>query len=288
MAAKAKEWTVREVLDWTGAYLRRGGVERASFEAAELLAHALGEERLALYLEPERVLTPEERARFRELVKRRRAGVPLQYLLGQAEFMDLRLRVDERVLIPRPETEELVELILKELDPQREWEILELGTGSGAIALALAQALPKGRVLATDISPQALALAKENALRNGLEGRVSFIESDWFEGVVGEFDLVVANPPYVSREEARSLPKEVREHEPRLAWDGGEGGLAAIREIIVAAPEHLRPGGRLYLEIGATQGGRVEALALATRAYGEVKVLPDLSGRARFLRAIRR
>jgi release factor glutamine methyltransferase len=288
MAAKAKEWTVREVLDWTGAYLRRGGVERASFEAAELLAHVLGEERLALYLEPERVLTPEERARFRELVKRRRAGVPLQYLLGQAEFMDLCLRVDERVLIPRPETEELVELILKELDPQREWEILELGTGSGAIALALAQALPKGRVLATDISPQALALAKENALRNGLEGRVSFIESDWFEGVVGEFDLVVANPPYVSREEARSLPKEVREHEPRLAWDGGEEGLAAIREIIVAAPEHLRPGGRLYLEIGATQGGRVEALALATRAYGEVKVLPDLSGRARFLRAIRR
>lgn len=288
MAAKAREWTVREALEWTGAYLRRGGIERASFEAAELLAHALGKERLALYLEPERVLTLEERARFRELVKRRRAGVPLQYLLGQAEFMDLRLRVDERVLIPRPETEELVELILRELDPQREWEILELGTGSGAIALALARALPKSRVLATDISLGALALARENALRNGLEGRVRFIESDWFRGVVGEFDLVVANPPYVSREEASSLPKEVREHEPRLAWDGGEEGLAAIREIIVAAPGHLRPGGRLYLEIGASQGRRVEALALATRAYGEVEVLPDLSGRARFLRAIRR
>lgn len=285
------EWTVRRILGWTGDYLRRGGVERASFEAEELLAHALGVERLVLYLQPERPLTAAERARFRELVRRRHAGVPLQYLLGEVEFMGLPLRVDGRALIPRPETEQLVELILRELGPhqrEKEWEILELGTGSGAIAITLAHFLPQSRISATDISTQALELARENAARNGVASRITLFESDWFAAVEGRFDLIVANPPYVSREEAVSLPREVREHEPRSAWDGGEEGLEAIRRIITEAPPYLRSGGRLYLEIGAGQAARVRSLTLASGAYEGIEVFRDLNGRERFFRAVRR
>jgi release factor glutamine methyltransferase len=284
------EWTVRRVLGWTGDYLRRGGIERACFEAEELLAHVLGVERLVLYLQPERALTAEERARFRELIMQRRAGVPLQYLRGEVEFMGLPLRVDGGALIPRPETEELVELILRELGPQMhdELEILELGTGSGAIAIALAHSLSRSKVSATDISVQALGLARENAARNGVAEQIAFLESDWFAAVEGKFDLIVANPPYVSSEEAYGLPREVRQHEPRLAWDGGEEGLEALRRIVTEAPPYLRSGGRLYLEIGAGQGARMRSLALASAAYEEVEVLPDLNRQERFLRAVRR
>ena len=279
---------MQAILGWTRDYLRRGGVERPRFEAEELLAHALEVERLALYLEPERVLTEEELARFRSLVARRRAGVPLQYLLGEVEFMGLPLRVDGRALIPRPETEELVELILREIDPKSGWEVLELGTGSGAIAIALAKFLPHSRITATDISAEALELAQENAARNGVEGRIKFFESDWFAQVVGEFDLIVANPPYVGGEEIDRLPREVREHEPRRAWDGGERGMEALQRIIAEAPAHLSSGGRLYLEIGAGQGEGVRELLLTTGAYDGIEVFQDLGGRERHLRAVRR
>lgn len=287
-----EEWTVRRVLEWTKGYLRRGGVKQARFEAEVLLAHALGVERLELYLHPERVLTAEERARFRELIRQRREGKPLQYLLGEVEFMGLKLRVNEQVLIPRPETEELVELILKELgkagEKGKELAVLDLGTGSGAIALALAKFLPRAEVTAVDISPEALRLAEENAKRNGLGGRIRFLLSDWFSCVEGKFDLIVANPPYVAREEARELPREVREHEPPLAWDGGREGLESLRKIIAAAPRYLRSGGRLYLEIGATQGEKVCELVLATGAFDGLEIFPDLRGRERHLRAIRK
>ena len=285
-----KDWTVREVLAWTHDYLRRARVDRARFEAELLLAHALSTERLELYLHPERVLTPEERARFRELIRRRRAGEPLQYLLGEVEFMGLKLRVNERVLIPRPETEGLVELVLREFKPGEErgrgLRVLDLGTGSGAIAIALAQALPQSRVLAIDISTEALELAQENAQRNGI-GNVEFRHSDWFSKVTEEFDIIVANPPYVAREEAEALPREVRA-EPREAWDGGPGGLEHLKRIIADAPKHLVAGGRLYLEIGAGQGAAIRESALATGAFDPVEVLRDLAGRERYLWAVRR
>ena len=286
---KEREWTVREVLAWTRDYLRKAKVDRARFEAELLLAHALGTERLELYLHPERVLTPEERARFRELIQRRRAGEPLQYLLGEVEFMGLKLKVNEHVLIPRPETEGLVELVLQDVKQEakdQELKILDLGTGSGAIAIALAQALPRSRVLAVDISAEALALAAENAQRNGI-GNVEFRRSDWFSNVVEKFEIIVANPPYVAREEARRLPREVRA-EPREAWDGGPSGLEHLKRIIAEAPRHLVPGGRLYLEIGAGQGAMTRELALATGAFDPVEVLRDLAGRERYLRAVRR
>lgn len=279
---------MRKVLEWTRDYLRRGGVELARFEAEELLAYALGEERLVLYLEPQRVLSAEESARFRSLITRRRRGVPLQYLLGEVEFMGFTLRMDGRALIPRPETEGLVELILREVDPEDKMEILELGTGSGAIAIALAKLLPQGQIRATDISPATLELARENAERNGVARKIEFIESDWFAQVVGQFDLIVANPPYVGVEEIAGLPREVREHEPRVAWNGGERGLEALQEIIAEAPPYLKPGGRLYLEIGAGQGAGVRELAVATGAFVEMEILPDLGGKERYLRAERR
>lgn len=285
---EGKEWTVREVLAWTRDYLRKAKIDRARFEAELLLAHALGTERLELYLHPERVLTPEERARFRELIQRRRAGEPLQYLLGEAEFMELKLKVNEHVLIPRPETEGLVELVLRELGrgAGEGLRILDLGTGSGAIALALAKALPRSRVLAVDISTEALALARENARRNGISN-VEFRRSDWFSAVAETFDVIVSNPPYVAREEVKDLPREVRA-EPREAWDGGPGGLEHLKRIIAEAPGHLVRGGRLFLEIGAAQGEAVRELALATGAFDPVEILPDLAGRERYLRAVRR
>ncbi|MFQ6089895.1 MAG: peptide chain release factor N(5)-glutamine methyltransferase, partial [Candidatus Bipolaricaulia bacterium] len=227
-----------------------------------------------------------ELARFRMLIRKRRAGVPLQYLLGEVEFMGLKLGVDGRALIPRPETEGLVELILRDVEPETEVEILELGTGSGAIAVALAKFLPQCRITATDISREALELARENAARNGVEGRIEFLESDWFAEVSGRFDLIVANPPYVSIEELEELPGEVREHEPRAAWDGGERGMKALQRIIVEAPAYLRSGGRLYLEFGAGQGAEVRELVVATGAFVGVEILRDLGKRERYLRAV--
>lgn len=279
---------MRTILGWTRDYLRRGGVELARFEAEELLARALEVKRLALYLEPERPLTEEELARFRELIARRRAGVPLQYLLGEVEFMGLKLRVDGRVLIPRPETEGLVELILRDAEPEEGGEVLELGTGSGAIAVALARFLPRSRITATDISTEALKLARENAELNGVASRISFIVSDWFAGVGGRFDLIVANPPYVSIEEQEELPREVREHEPRRAWDGGERGMEALQRIIVEAPAYLQSGGQLYLELGAGQGAEVRELAASRGAFARVEIHRDLGGKERYLRAVSR
>lgn len=280
-------WTVRKILGWARDNLQKIGAVQARFEAEELLAHALGVNRLALYLEPDRVLSNSEMASFRELIIRRRQGIPLQYILGEAEFMGFTLRVDGRALIPRPETEELVELIVRELDSRNKWEILELGTGSGAIAIALAKSLSRSRITATDISGETLELAEENAARNGVR-EITFLKSDWFAAVEGPFDLIVANPPYVGREEMERLPREVREHEPQQAWDGGKEGIEALRKIIMGATTYLRPNGRLYLEIGAAQARQVQQIALATGSYDGINIFQDRSGRNRHLRAIRR
>ena len=283
-------WTIRRVLEWTSGYLRRGGVETARFEAELLLAHALRTERLHLYLHPDRPLSESERARFRELIRKRRQGVPLAYLLGTVDFMDVTLRVDRRVLIPRVETEELVELILKDCDAEARargegWRVLDLGTGSGAIVIALLKRWPRARAVAVDLSPEALELARENARANGVEGRIAWVRTDWLAGLRGRFHLIVSNPPYVPTEEYDHLPREVRVYEPRLALDGGPRGLRELRRIARGAPQHAAPGGRLYLEIGAQQAEEVRALLEETRAFSSVEVLRDRAGRDRFVRA---
>jgi release factor glutamine methyltransferase len=287
LEASDPEWTVRRILDWTTRYLRRGGVEAARFEAETLLAHALSTERLELYLHPDRTLSPKERARFRTLIKRRRAGTPLAYLLGTVEFMNTMLKVDESVLIPRAETEELVEQILKDLGPVHPGlRLLDLGTGSGAIAIALLVEWPEARALAVDISHRALKLARENARLNGVIERIDFVCCHWLSAISGGFDLVVSNPPYVPTEEFAALPKEVRA-EPREALDGGPRGLREIERIVREVPSFLREGGRLYLEIGAGQVDDVRALLWETKAFSQVDALCDLAGRARIVRALR-
>lgn len=287
--AQFPEWTVRRVLDWTTGYLRRGKVDAARFEAEVLLAHALRVERLELYLQPERPLDLEERARFRELARQRHAGTPLAYLLGTAEFMNVTLKVNSSTLIPRVETEELVERILRDFSSPlpKGFRFLDLGTGSGAIAIALAREWPEARVLAIDISHEALALACQSARLNGVAEQVTFACSDWFSAVRGQFHLIVSNPPYISSEDLRTLPKEVAAHEPRGALDGGPRGLQEIEQIVREAPRFLTSGGRLYLEIGSRQAEDVRNLLYETSAFSHVEVQRDLAGRDRIVHAIR-
>lgn len=281
------EWTVRRVLAWTTGYLREGGIEAARFEAESLLAHALGADRLHLYLSPNRGLNEAERTRYRTLIRRRRQGTPLAHLLEFMPFMDATLRVDSTALIPRPETEELVESIVREVEastgvPRR---AIDLGTGSGAIAIALALRWPTTHVIAVDRSPEALALAQENAHRNGVDDRVSLVCADWGSALRGRFELIVANPPYVATEAWPDLPTDVRDHEPKIALDGGPQGTRELHRIAADAPRLLAPLGHLYLEIGADQRDLVRTILAETVDLADVDVRPDRAGRPRFAHA---
>jgi len=275
-------WTVRDVLNWTRTYFKEAGIVQPRLEAEILLAHTLSVDRLHLYLAPDRPLSPEERARYREVVKKRRQGTPLQYLIGEVQFLGLRFRVRPGALIPRPETEEMVMRALRLLPRDQDTACLDLGTGSGVIGVCLAKYLPRVSVTAVDVSAEALELAKENADLNGVSDRIEFLQSDWFERVEGKFDLIVSNPPYVPREAMPSLPPEVRAHEPKIALDGGEGGVEEISRIIAAAGAHLRRNGYILLEIGDGQGEAVSALA-ADAGFTGTKVEHDLSGKERFV-----
>lgn len=252
-------------------------------EAETLLAHVLRVDRLHLYLSPDQPLTPEEREGYRTAIQSRRSGTPLQHLIGEVPFLGLRFRVGPQALIPRPETEELVEKILRLAPREREIFCLDLGTGCGVIAVSLARYLPRARVTAVDLSPQALALARENAALNGVLERVSFLESDWTSALDGaSFDLVVSNPPYIPRREIAGLATEVRDHEPRMALDGGEDGTSEIARIARGLTGRLRAGGTVLLEIGDGQGETVVA-HLAQTGFLGAAVERDLAGKERFV-----
>jgi release factor glutamine methyltransferase len=280
------EWTIREVLNWTRGYFEDAGIAQPRLEAETLLAHALEVERLHLYLSPDKPLTADERTKFRAFVQRRRAGTPLQHLIGEVSFFGLRFRVRRDALIPRRETEELLDRTLRLVPRDEEARCLDLGTGSGVIAVCLARYLPHASVTAVDISSGALGLARENALLNGVDGRVVFLESDWFQNVSGSFDLIVSNPPYVDTEAIDKLAPEVRDHEPRVALDGGKGGIEQIELLIAGACDHLAAGGRLLLEIGHGQGDRVRDLLMGA-GLESVDIERDLSGLERFAMARR-
>jgi release factor glutamine methyltransferase len=277
-------WTVRDGIRWATEQLQREHIEAARFEAELLLAHTLATGRLEIHGSPERVLAPAESERLEELVQRRCAGEPLQYLIGYVDFYNCRLKVAPSVLIPRPETEELVERIIADY-ARAPSQIVDLGTGSGAIAIALARVWPASSFVAVDLSPEALFVARENAVQNGVAERIRFACSDWFSGVSGSFDLIVANPPYVSTDDLKHAQRELQ-HESRLALDGGERGLDAINQIIQESPCYLRSHGRLYLEIGSGQGACVRELFRESRAFEHVEILKDLSGQERFARAV--
>ncbi len=273
--------TLLDTLRKAEAFLGRKGLPRPKLEAEHLFAGVLGIRRLDLYLQFERLLQAGELERLRAATVRRGEREPLQHILGTAPFRDLILRSDRRALIPRPETEELVDLALSLFPADQAVRALDLGTGSGAIALALAQERTSWKVEALDASEDALALARENAAALGLADRVAFARSDWFGAVTDAYDLVVANPPYLTEAEVAEAEPEVRLHDPISALVAPDGGLADLRRILAEAPRFLRAGGWVVLETGIDQHA---ALADITRAAGlaEGQGRPDLSGRPRF------
>jgi release factor glutamine methyltransferase len=272
--------TVLEVLQATTVYFKKHSVENPRLNAEHLLAHVLGRKRIELYLEFERLLTESELAPLRNLVKRRSEGEPLQHLLGTTEFCGLTFLCDKRAMVPRPETEELVELVESKIE-NRELRIVDVGTGSGVIALTLAVKVPEAEILAVDISDDALALAQENAARVKLADRVRFLKSNLLKNVDGTFDLVVANLPYISTQDHHTLSREVL-HDPAVALFASARGDELVRELIAQAPSQLRPGGMLALEIGIGQGEDLLS-ALAEKNYRDISSKTDYSGVTRFL-----
>ncbi len=248
-------------------------------EAEVLLAHSTGLSRTALLAHPERRIAPVDLSTYQGLLDRRAAGYPLPYLTGHAEFYGLDFLVTPDVLIPRPETETLVDLALA----HRPRTVVDVGTGSGCIAVSLAVHLPGARLYATDLSAAALRVAAANARRHGVARRVHFVQCDLATALAGPVDLVVANPPYVAAAEWADLPRSVREHEPRIALDGGPDGLSVIRRLLNSAPRLLRPGGVLLIEIGAAQGEAALDLARTLWPSASSAIHTDLAGRDRVL-----
>jgi release factor glutamine methyltransferase len=284
---------IRQPVSTIGGALRQGAIELASvtdaprLEAEVLLAHILGTSRAVLMAHPERPLTSGQLGRYTALVRHRASNYPLPYLTGRVEFYGLELEVTPEVLIPRPETETLVDLALA----RRPAAIVDVGTGSGCIAVSLAARLPEAVIYAIDISTVAVAVARRNAERNGVADRVRLMVGDVLSPRPGPVDLIVSNPPYIPAGEYASLPASVRNHEPWLALDGGPDGLAVIRRLLAEAPAVLRgpepaegrPGGGLLIEIGADQGKAASYLARTFFPHATVRVHRDLAGRNRVL-----
>lgn len=275
--------TLIEVINATTVYFQQKGIDSPRLTIELMLAHALDKKRLQLYLEFERKLDEPLLAQLREMVQRRGAGEPLQYILGKTEFHGLEFQVDKRVLIPRPETEQLVEHVISSCKDAGTIRILDIGAGSGCIAISLAKALPAAHVTATDRSAQALALARQNATAHGVSERIQFVESDLFSAVGGQkFDWIVSNPPYVPVSQANTLAREIRDHEPPEALFAGDDGLAIIRRIIAEAIPFLVSGGRMALEIGAGQSDTVQQL-FRDAQYQVAKVVKDLQNHERLV-----
>jgi len=315
-------WTILRLLEWTRGFFASKGIDDARLEAELLLAHALGTERVQLYTQHDRVVAEPELSAFRDLVRRRAQRVPTQYLLGKAYFRNLTLKVTPAVLIPRPETELLVDEALELLVPRRRpaWEfsrgefhdrrdgsdedapalidtgarqpparprVLDLCTGCGCIALAMASECPAATVVATDVSAEALAVARENAEGCGLADRVTLLAGDLFAalGALPEtartFDLITVNPPYVSEAEQPTLMPEVRDHEPRAALVAGPTGFECIDRIVAESPGYLAPGGSLLVEIGYRQAGGVRERLATVSDFELAGIRRDLGGHER-------
>ena len=280
-----KVWTVLEMIRWTTDYLAGKEIREPRLNAELLLAGVLGLKRLDLYLQFDRPLQPAELDEYRARLKRRARHEPLQYIAGHADFRELRLKVDRRVLIPRPETEVLVGEVLVWAHGRTGLSVLDIGTGSGAIALSLATEGDFERVVAVDVSEEALEVARENLAALGalpVELRLGSL----FEAVGGErFDVVVSNPPYVGERERETLDREVRDWEPAAALFSGDDGLDLIGMLVSRAPDYLEPGGLLAMEIGAEQAARVAAIVRSTGRFAEPRVRADLAGRDRIILA---
>ena len=277
-----------DIVRWSGTYLSEKGIESGRLNAEHILAHTLGTERLQLYLNFDRPLTQTELAKYKPLLRRRAAREPLQYVLGSAPFRKLDLRVDRRVAIPRPETEYMIDVLKRVAGEDRVFDsAVDVGTGSGAIAVALAAEGLATSVTATDISPAAISVARENAAAAGLSC-IDFRLGSLLNPVSGlTFDLVLSNPPYLTELEWLDTEPEVREWEPRLAMVARNAGLEVIQNLVKGLDGVVRPGGWVGLEVGCAQGEVVAGLLQTTPGFGEVGVHDDLAGRRRYVFACR-
>jgi release factor glutamine methyltransferase len=272
--------TLLEVLHKSTEYLAKRKIDNPRLNAEHLLGHVLGRTRMELYLEFERQLTEPELAPLRDLLRRRGEGEPLQHLLATVEFCGDTFLCDQRAMVPRPETEELVELLIPRIE-NRESRIVDVGTGSGVIALSVAKKFPDARVIGVDVSEDALELARENAKRIGLEDRVQFLESDLLANVSENFDVIVANLPYIATQDRHLLSREVL-HDPDIALFGGEGGDELLRRLVEEAPPRLKPGGLVALEVGIGHAASLSQL-LSQKKYHDIAAKNDYSGVTRFL-----
>ena len=285
-------WTIGRLLNWTADFLREKGAESPRLDAEVLLAHAQGCERIELYTRFEEIADEPLRERFRTLVRQRADGVPVAYLAGRREFFSLPFEVTRDVLIPRPETEQLV---VRALDVVRQRisdgpiDVVDIGTGSGILAVCLAKQLPDCRVVALDVSGAALEVAAGNAARHNVDERIEFVESDLFAAIDAEreFDLIVTNPPYVKTAELGEVAVGVRKYEPRIALDGGEQGIDVYQRLIPEVPGRLRPGGWFFAEIGPAVADDVERLIARTAGLKPHPTLRDLSDHPRVVQACR-
>ncbi len=277
--------TVLQVLQNTADFFARKGIDSPRLNIEHLLADALGKRRIDLYLEFDRTLSENELAPLREKVRRRAQGEPLQYLLGSWDFFGRAFRTDPRALIPRPETEILVEIVLKVIRAElsSRTRLLDVGTGSGVLAITFALECPNLQIVGSDVSPLALNLARENAERQGLNRRIEWVESDLLSSVSGPFDFLVANLPYVPTAELLKLAPEVK-RDPPLALDGGPDGLVVIRRLLQEAPKVLRDGAFVILEVGFDQADRVADL-LTAQKFRDILVENDYQGVRRFVTA---
>jgi release factor glutamine methyltransferase len=277
--------TVLQVLQNTADFFARKGIDSPRLNIEHLLADALGKRRIDLYLEFDRTLSENELTPLREKVRRRAEGEPLQYLLGSWDFFGRAFRTDPRALIPRPETEVLVEIVLKVIraELRSRTRLLDVGTGSGVLAITFALECPNLQIVGSDVSPSALNLARENAEKQGLNHRIEWVESDLLSSVAGSFDFLVANLPYIPTAELPKLAPEVK-RDPQLALDGGPDGLVVIRRLLQEAPRVLRDGAFVILEVGFDQAGRVADL-LTAQKFRDISVENDYQGVRRFVTA---
>ncbi|MBN1549856.1 peptide chain release factor N(5)-glutamine methyltransferase [bacterium] len=281
----ANTWTIRDLLNWTIDFLKSKKIDTARLDSEILLSHALHISRLKLYLDMDRPVTPEERGIFKRLVIKRANYVPVAYLTGLKEFWSIPINVDSRVLIPRPETEKIVEVVLKRLgDRKGRYCLADLGTGSGCITIALGLELPNACFVASDISIPALKLAKQNFGEYKLSHRIQLVCGNWLDMLASDkpvFHAIISNPPYIDSDYYHaSLPPDIVKHEPRIALYGGSKGLDAIQSIIASSLDFISPGGFLILEIGSDQGCRVKTL-LEQTGYKAAEIIKDYSGRDR-------
>jgi release factor glutamine methyltransferase len=284
-------WTILALIRWTDERFRKEGLTTPRLDAEVLLAETLRMDRVGLYTHFDQPVQPGELARFKKLIRRRLRHEPVAYIVGQREFWSLHFIVTPDVLIPRPETENLITEALRVLSQpeptERRIRILEMGTGSGAISVALAKELPSASVVATDLSQKALAIAAENALRHGVRERILFLQGNLFDPLEkgSQFELIITNPPYIPQDYFPSLPPEVRDFEPRVALDGGKDGLTFFRRILPRVGKYLRPEGWFLAEIGAGQDQKVRQIAEASPEIDSFDFLPDLAGIKRVFKA---